>query len=87
MPRPPRSVVFWYGSQRQDYYNLNAEWALAPVDTPMRFTNAFTYALPFGKRKRFLSKSKWMAYAVGGWQLNGTIIHQTGSRSSFTSRT
>ena len=65
-------------SQPQDYYNLRNEWSLAAEDTPIRFTNAFTYALPFGKGKRFLNSSKWMDYAVGGWQINGTMIYQTG---------
>jgi hypothetical protein len=65
-------------AQPQDYYNLKNEWGLAAVDTPMRFTTAFTYALPFGKGKRFLSKSKVLDMAVGGWQINGTMIYQTG---------
>jgi hypothetical protein len=65
-------------SQPQNYYNLGAEWSLAAVDTPIRFTNSFTYALPFGKGKILLTRSKWMDYIVGGWQLNGTMIYQTG---------
>ena len=45
---------------------------LAAADMPMRFTNAWTYALPFGTGKKMLNKSKWMDIAVGGWQINGT---------------
>jgi hypothetical protein len=65
-------------SQPQNYYNLDAEWALAAVDTPLRLTNTFTYELPFGKGKQFLSSSKWLDYAVGGWQANATMTFQTG---------
>jgi hypothetical protein len=65
-------------SQPQNYYNLNAEWALSAVDTPLRFSDSFTYELPFGKGKRYLNSHKWMDYAVGGWQVNGTMIYQTG---------
>lgn len=36
-------------SQPQDVYNLSRQWALSSIDTPLRFTTAFTYELPFGK--------------------------------------
>ena len=65
-------------SQPQNYYDLNAEWALSSVDTPLRFTNTFTYELPFGKGKKFLGSNKLLDYAVGGWQVNGTMVYQTG---------
>ncbi|MCU1262169.1 MAG: TonB-dependent receptor, partial [Bryobacterales bacterium] len=62
----------------QDYYNLKNEYSLAVSDTPARFTNAFTYELPFGKGKPYLSGSRLLDYAVGGWSLNATSIYQSG---------
>jgi hypothetical protein len=65
-------------SQPQNYYNLNAEWALGSLDTPLLFTTAFTYDLPFGTGKRFLNGGRALNYAVGGWAINGTAVYQTG---------
>jgi hypothetical protein len=65
-------------SQPQNYYNLGAEWALASTDTPLTFTNTFSWQLPFGQGRRFLGSNKWLDYAVGGWSLNATALYQTG---------
>jgi hypothetical protein len=65
-------------TQPQDYYNQQAERSLAVVDTPIRFTSTVIYALPFGKGKRYLHGSRLLDFAVGGWQLNATVIYQTG---------
>ncbi len=62
----------------QDYYNLRNEYSLAVNDTPLRYTAAFTYDLPFGQGKRFLSGNRALDYVVGGWQINGTAIYQAG---------
>ena len=62
----------------QDVYNLGREWSLAAVDTPVSVTGAVTYALPFGKGKKYLSSSKMLDYAIGGWQLNATTNYRTG---------
>jgi len=65
-------------AQPQDYYNLQNEWSLASVNTPLRLTGTWTYAFPFGKGKHFLNNLKALDYLVGGWQLNGTTIYQSG---------
>jgi len=66
-------------SQPQNYYDLNSEWSLASVDTPMRFTATWSYALPFGKGKHFWNNNnRLLDYLIGGWQVNGTAIYQTG---------
>jgi len=59
-------------------YNLSREWALSSIDTPLRFTTAFTWELPFGKGKKYLNSNKWLDYAVGGWQINNVMVYQTG---------
>lgn len=65
-------------SEPQNYYNLGAEWGLASQDTPLRFTGAWTYELPFGQGKRFLNSNHVLNYFVGGWSSNATFIYQTG---------
>lgn len=65
-------------SEPQNYYNLGAEWGLASQDTPLRFTGAWTYDLPFGQGKKFLNSNHVLSYLVGGWSTNGTFIYQTG---------
>ena len=65
-------------SQPQNYYNLAAEWALSSTSTPLRYTAAFSYELPFGKGKKMLNSSKLLDYAVGGWTINDVTIFQTG---------
>lgn len=71
---------FFSGSSKapQDAYNLDAEYSLAVSDTPLRWSNTVSYTLPFGKGKAFLNKSKWVDYAVGGWQVNLINIYQSG---------
>lgn len=65
--------------QPQDAYNLDAEYSLAVVDTPLRWSNTLTYQLPIGKGKMFMGNaSKWLDLAIGGWQVNFTSIYQTG---------
>jgi hypothetical protein len=74
-------------SQPQNYYNLGAEWSLAAVDTPMRFTQAFTYALPFGKGKMLLNKSKWMITRSADGRSTAPWFTRPVFRCSSTSRT
>ena len=62
-----------------DIYNLAPEYARAINDMPNRFTVTGTYDLPFGRGKQFLSGSRWLDIAVGGWQFNDVTILQSGS--------
>ncbi len=51
----------------------------SPQDTPNRFSMSGFYELPFGKGKRFFSGANKLADAiVGGWQIQGTYVYQTG---------
>ena len=48
-------------------------------DSPLRWATTFSYDLPFGKGKTFLSSSgRAMDMLVGGWSLNAIGIYQTG---------
>jgi hypothetical protein len=62
----------------QDNYNRAAEWSLAAIDTPSRWTSAINYQLPFGTGKKFLNGNKLLDLAVGGWAVNVTTTLQTG---------
>ena len=62
----------------QDVYHLNEEYARAINNMPQRFTFGGTYQLPFGRGRAFLSGNRWVDLAVGGWNLNSTLIAQTG---------
>ncbi len=64
----------------QDSNNLRAERGRSPFDIRHRFTFSYTWDLPFGKGKRYLSGIKGLAnHLVSGWQMNGIGTFQTGN--------
>jgi hypothetical protein len=71
----------------QNPYDLRSEYSLANVDTPLRWSTGFTYDLPFGKNKKFLSGSKALDYAVGGWSMNAISVYQSGFPIQITQST
>jgi hypothetical protein len=51
----------------------------SPQDVPNRFSMSAFYELPFGKGQPFLSHAnKWADAVVGGWQIEGTYVYQSG---------
>jgi hypothetical protein len=62
----------------QDNYNRAAEWGLATINTPARWTSSIDYQLPFGHGQKFLNSSRLLDYVVGGWAMNAVITMQTG---------
>jgi hypothetical protein len=52
---------------------------IGEFDNPHRVTFAGIWELPFGKGHRFAPDSAVMDRIVGGWQINGTYIFQTGA--------
>lgn len=62
----------------QNPYNTAAEYAFSNIDSPLRWSTAVTYELPFGKGKHFAGKGGWMDYLVGGWVVNSVSVFQTG---------
>lgn len=62
----------------QNPYDLDSEWAPSSNITPFRFVAAFSYALPFGAGKPYLSGGGLGGALAGGWQLNFVATHQTG---------
>jgi trimeric autotransporter adhesin len=62
----------------QDNYNRAGEWGLATIDTPLRWTTAINYELPFGTGKKFLARNKMLDVLVGGWAMNVQTTMQNG---------
>ena len=51
----------------------------SPQDTPNRFSMSGFFELPFGKGKFLFSNANRLAnMIVGGWQIQGTYVYQTG---------
>lgn len=62
----------------QDTYNMKAERGNVTPDFRHQFTSAWSYELPLGPGKRFLSNNGRMGLLTGGWQLNGIISLYSG---------
>ncbi len=63
----------------QDFQKLKAEKGLADFDVRQRFSYSFTYDLPFGSGKRYLSGAIGpFGKLISGWQLGGIITFQSG---------
>jgi hypothetical protein len=71
-------------SGQQDFqissvYNPRANYSNSNFDVRNAFKGYAVYQLPFGRGKQFLNGSKVLDEAVGGWQISGTVVLQTGS--------
>jgi hypothetical protein len=62
----------------QDNYNRAAEWGRSIVDTPLRWTTAINYMLPFGKGQPLLSHARALDLLVSGWNINLQTTTQSG---------
>ena len=76
-----------YTANIQNPFNLKAEKAVSPQDTPHIFVVSYLYELPFGKNKAFLSGNRLLNYAVGGWSISGIQRYQSGQPIGFSSAT
>jgi Carboxypeptidase regulatory-like domain len=64
--------------------NPGANYASSNFDVRHAFKGYAVYELPFGKGKPFLNGSRALDEAIGGWQLAGTVILQTGNPFTVT---
>jgi hypothetical protein len=55
----------------QDAFNLNAERGLSSFDQRHRFTGDYTWELPLGHEKRWLSQKSALRDVFGDWQWTG----------------
>jgi len=65
--------------------NPAANYGNSNFDVRNAFKGYAVYQLPFGKGKMFLNGSRLLDEAVGGWQLAGTVVLQTGQPFTVTS--
>jgi hypothetical protein len=72
------------GALPQNSYNYAAEMSNSNLDIRSRFVGNFTWDLPFGQGRRFLSNPGATSRWLGGWQFNGIVTLQTGSPYSVT---
>jgi hypothetical protein len=64
---------------QQNWNNLRADRSLASFDIPQRLVVSYVLDLPFGKGRRFLSRTQGFAnQVIGGWGLQGITTYQNG---------
>ena len=62
----------------QNAYSPASNYSNSNFDVRHAFKGYAVYQLPFGRGKQFLSHNRLLDEAVGGWQVSGTVILQTG---------
>jgi Carboxypeptidase regulatory-like domain len=68
-------------SGQQDYqnaYDPGANYSNSNFDVRHAFKGYVVYELPFGRGRQFLNNSTPLDLIVGGWQVSGTVVLQTG---------
>jgi hypothetical protein len=67
------------GANTLNYYDIHSDYGNAVYTRRNRFVNTFLYQLPLGRGKQFLSGTGRITdLALGGWDLTGVTILQTG---------
>ena len=62
----------------QNSFDLRQERALSNFDARHRLSVSYSYDLPFGKARAYLSDAGLLSKVFGGWQMNGILTLQTG---------
>jgi hypothetical protein len=62
----------------QDATNPAANYSNSNFDVRHAFKGYAVYELPFGRGKQFLNHSTLLDEVVGGWQVSGTVVLETG---------
>jgi carboxypeptidase family protein/TonB-dependent receptor-like protein len=62
----------------QNSYNVAAERGRSNFDVPHRLSASYSYALPFGKGRRYLADDGWVSTVLTGWETHGIITLQSG---------
>jgi hypothetical protein len=69
----------------QDFYNMDADFALSGYHQPYNSTTSLVYDLPFGRSRRFGSTvPAGLDLLLGGWQLALINVVQAGERVTLT---
>ncbi|MCA1563685.1 MAG: hypothetical protein LC804_26695, partial [Acidobacteria bacterium] len=62
----------------QDSNNPDAEWARSNFDIRHRLSVAFSYALPIGTGRAWVSSHGWLSDALSDWEVQGIVTAQSG---------
>jgi Carboxypeptidase regulatory-like domain/TonB dependent receptor len=69
----------------QDSYNLAVQRGLSNFDVPHKFVFSSTWAMPFGRNRRFFKDAGPVVSAlVSDWQINGILTYQSGQPFTVT---
>ncbi len=68
-----------FGTQLCDPQNPGLDYGNTPFSHRNRFLATFLYELPFGKGQAFLNNNALLDRLVGGWELSGVALFQTGA--------
>ncbi|HTS37515.1 MAG TPA: TonB-dependent receptor [Candidatus Solibacter sp.] len=63
----------------QDATNPAANYSNSNFDVRHAFKGYVVYQLPFGRGKRFMNSNAVLDEILGGWQVSGTVVLQTGN--------
>jgi hypothetical protein len=66
------------GGYFTDQYHPGLDYGNVAFSRRQRLLITYLYELPFGKGKRFVNSSGLMDRVVGGWEVAGVIVAQTG---------
>lgn len=67
-----------FGNTLSDPYHPGVDYGNTPFARRQRFLASFLYELPFGKGRTFLNSNRLMDVVVGGWELSGVMLFQSG---------
>jgi hypothetical protein len=67
-----------FGNTLSDPYHPGVDYGNVPYSRRNRVLATFLYELPFGKGRTYLNNGRLLDYAVGGWELSGVALFQTG---------
>jgi hypothetical protein len=62
----------------QNSYNVAAERGRSNFDVPHRLSVSYSYALPFGKGRQYLTDNGWVSTVLTGWETYGIVTVQSG---------
>jgi hypothetical protein len=62
----------------QNSYNVAAERGRSNFDVTHRLSASYSYALPFGKGRQYLTDDGWLSTVLSGWETYGIVTLQSG---------
>lgn len=67
------------GQELQDNYDARRNRGNSVFDTRHYFSSSIVYDLPFGRGRRWLNRAGPLDWLLGGWQLGGILLFQSGA--------